>query len=110
MKITQKQAPRFAWGKVWGLNYKDKANDVSVLYANLKEDHGEVSTSDKPRYYYILAGKGEYIIGGKKELVEPGDMVMVPPHTKFDYRPLEESLEVILFMEYWDSTKWEKEV
>jgi len=108
MKITKTQAPRFSWGKVWGLNYKFNKDDVSVLYAKLEEPHGEVTTGDKSRYYYILAGTGEFIIGKEQTKIEPGDVIVVPPNTKYNYWPLGESLEVILFMEYWDSQNWEK--
>lgn len=108
MKITKNQAPRFAWGKVWGLNYKFPEKNMSVLYANLEEVHGEVTTNEMERYYYILSGDGEFEIEGKKDQVIPGDVITIPPKTKYNYWPIGASMEVILFMEYWDSTKWEK--
>jgi mannose-6-phosphate isomerase-like protein (cupin superfamily) len=108
MKLSPTEAPRFSWGKVWGLNYKFKDQKTSILYAKLEEPHGEVSTTDQYRYYYILTGEGEFTINSIVDYVSPGDVIQIPPQTKYNYRPLNESLEVLLFMEYWDSTKWEK--
>ena len=108
MHVAKGKSTRFSWGKVWGLNYKFPKDKVSILYAKLEEPHGQVSTNQATRYYYILAGKGEFVIAGQRALVKTGDVISVPPHTTYDYKPLGPSLEVVLFMEFWDSTKWEK--
>jgi mannose-6-phosphate isomerase-like protein (cupin superfamily) len=107
MKIAKTAASRFSWGKVWGRNYKFPAENVSVLYAKLNEPHGQVSTTKYCRYYYVLKGKGEFVIGDEIFQVTNGDVIMVPPNTKYDYKPITPSLEIILFMEHWDSSNWE---
>lgn len=108
-KYTTNEASRFRWGKVTGLNYKllELQPPKSILYARLEEDHGSVETGECDRIYYILRGYGEFEISNKKIPVRKGDVVVVPPKTKYDYRPTSKVLEVLLFMEYWDSTKWE---
>lgn len=106
MKITKKESIRQDWDQVKSYNYKLKhlSNYQSVVYAQLDGDHGEVSTKELERVYFIIDGKGEFDIAGIKTQAGQGDVITVPPHTKFDYRPLNgTTLKVILFMELWDN-------
>ncbi len=107
MKIPKKNTSKFSWGKVWGLNYKYPDYNRSILFAELDEPHGEVSTKEFERLYYVLGGNGVFTIAGKLENVQKGDTILIPPKTTFDYTPVDGKLTVLVFMEYWDSTKWE---
>ena len=106
MKISKQDSVRQDWDDVRSWNYKLKHLDKyqSVVYAELDGDHGEVNTTDLERVYYIIAGQGEYINDGKTTLVSAGDVITIPPHTKFDYRPTNgATLKIVLFMELWDN-------
>lgn len=107
MKISKNQAICQDWDKVKSRNYKLKhlSNKYqSVVYAQLNGDHGEVSTKDIERVYFIIEGSGKFIINEKIIQIEAGDIITVPPRTKYDYSPDENStLKVILFMELWDN-------
>lgn len=109
-KFTPEEASKFKWDGVKGLNYKllELLPRKSVLYAELVKDHGIVSTKDAERVYYILEGEGEFVIANDKISTKKGDVIVVPPKTKYDYKPVSKVLKVLLFMEYWDSTEWEK--
>lgn len=106
MKISQKQAIREDWNQVKSWNYKlnHLFPKMSVVYAELDGDHGQVHTKDFERIYYILDGKGEFDIQGKKTGVQKSDVITVPPHTTYDYKPLAgKTLKILLFMELWDN-------
>jgi mannose-6-phosphate isomerase-like protein (cupin superfamily) len=106
MKISKQDSKRHDWDKVRSWNYKLKHLDKyqSVIYAELNGNHGEVSTKDVERVYFIIEGEGEFIIAGESTQVTQGDVITVLPNTKFDYRPLNnKTLKIILFMELWDN-------
>lgn len=106
MKITKNQAVREDWGEVKSWNYKLPPLEprMSVVYAELDGDHGLVHTNDLERIYYIVEGQGKFIIGKEKISVKTGDVVTIPPKTKYDYKPENSTkMKIILFMELWDN-------
>lgn len=106
MKISLANSKRQDWDQVRSWNYKLKhlKDYQSVVYAELDGDHGEVSTKDLERIYYIIAGRGEFDIEGKLVQVSQGDVITVPPHTKYNYHPsFKSTLKILLFMELWDN-------
>ncbi|MFH1650372.1 MAG: cupin domain-containing protein [Candidatus Woesearchaeota archaeon] len=107
MKITKEQATREDWDEVKSWNYKLKGLNEkyqSVVYAELKGPHSEVTSNDVERIYYIIEGNGEFIIEGQTTQVQAGDVITIPPNKTFDYTPTEnETLKVVLFMELWDN-------
>lgn len=106
MKISKQDAKRQDWDKVRSWNYKLRHLEKyqSVIYAELDGDHGEVATNDVERVYFILEGEGEFDIAGEITQVKQNDVITVPPHTKFNYRPINnKTLKILLFMELWDN-------
>ena len=106
MKITKDQAIRQDWDEVKSWNYKigNVSPKMSVVYAELEGDHGEVVSKEFERIYYILEGVGEFVIDCQKVSVNKEDVITIPPNTTYDYRPLENSkMKVLLFMELWDN-------
>jgi len=106
MKIIKDQAIREDWDEVKSWNYKltHLLPKMSVVYAELDGDHGLVHTNDLERIYYIIEGQGEFIIGKEKIFAKTGDVVTIPPKTKYDYKPENNTkMKIILFMELWDN-------
>lgn len=106
MKISKTQAIREDWDRVRSWNYKltHLSPKMSVVYAKLDGDHGEVKTKDVERIYYILEGEGEFIIEGETTKVQKDDVITVPPNTVYDYKPSNKTmLKILLFMELWDN-------
>jgi gentisate 1,2-dioxygenase len=60
-----------------------KSGDV----ASLKIDgrHGRVKTTLSDRFYYVIAGAGNFEVGDKNLEVECGDLVVVPKDTPYDF-------------------------
>lgn len=106
MKISKAQSKREDWDKVRSWNYKLTALSPkqSVVYAELDGVHGEVTTKEVERIYFILDGEGEFSFNDKTIKVIKDDVITVPPNTKYDYKPLgKTTLKVLLFMELWDN-------
>jgi len=101
-KLLKKDAEYFERDGISGYNYDIKLIEPnsSVVYAELIKPHGKVKTSSHERVYYIVQGRGEFIINNKKFNVKKADMIVVPPHTFYDYKPLTKKLKVILFTEF----------
>lgn len=106
MKITQQQSVREDWDETKSWNYKLKHLDKyqSIVYAEVTNDHSEVSTKDIERIYYIIEGQGEFVIGNEVSKVIKGDVFTVPPKTVYNYHSLpNQKLKVLLIMELWDN-------
>lgn len=106
MKITQQQSIRQDWDKTKSWNYKLKhlSPYQSIVYAEIKKDHGEVHTNDIERIYYIIDGIGEFVYNNETIPIKKGDVITVPPKTIYNYRGLRNStLKVLLIMELWDN-------
>ena len=106
MKISKQMAIRQDWDKVKSWNYQLRQIDKyqSVVYAEIEASHGEVSTNNLERIYYIIDGEGEFDINGNISVVIKGDVITVPANTKYNYRSLNNTiLKIVLFMELWDN-------
>ncbi|PIR43875.1 hypothetical protein COV24_00445 [candidate division WWE3 bacterium CG10_big_fil_rev_8_21_14_0_10_32_10] len=102
-KISIDKAVSENWGGVESLNYKVDKNN-SIVYAKLKGEHGEVKTEKRQRMYYILSGIGKFTVGTKVIDAKKGDVIVIPPNSKYNYKSTNTStLVVILFMELWDN-------
>ncbi len=67
-------------------NTKGDCKLCNILYQEVDSGHFEEFINHKSAFiYYILEGKGEFIIEDKKYKVEAGDAVIIPPNTRFYY-------------------------
>jgi len=106
MKITQQQSIRQDWDQTKSWNYKLKHLNPyqSIVYAEITNDHGEVHTNEIERIYYIVDGKGEFVINNKITSVQAGDVFTIPPKTVYNYHALPgQTLKVVLIMDLWDN-------
>jgi len=106
MKIESTEAKRYDWDQCKSWNYKLTHLDPkrSVVYAEVTGDHGDASSQDLERIYYIVDGNAEFTVGSEVALVSRGDVLTIPPHTDCRYHALPGStLKLVLFMELWDN-------
>ncbi len=106
MKVQKQNAVRHDWDQIKTWNYKlpHLKDYQSVVYAEVKGDHGQVTTSNLQRIYYIIDGQGEFDLSGEVISVQSGDVMTIPANTKYNYRSLNDStLKVLLIMELWDN-------
>ena len=109
-KLTKNDAVKYGSEGVTAYNYPlpNIESGSSVVYAELTGEHGERTTGDRSRVYYILEGEGEFIVDREKVKVQSGDVVPLPPHTTYNYWPTSPMLKVLLFMELLDVSKLPK--
>ncbi len=106
MYIPKGEAKREDWSGVKSWNYKLPYLNpkMSVVYAEVVGEHGEVSTKDSEWVYYVIDGKGEFNIDGIVTKVSLGDVITVPPNTKYNYKSRSTvPLKVVMFIDLWDN-------
>ena len=73
--------------KMWIYNSKDDCAHAAVAYQETKQGHAEEFFHEKSAFiYYIIDGKGEWIIEDKQYEVDKGDVVIVPPGKRFYFK------------------------
>lgn len=106
MYIPKNESKREDWDKVKSWNYKlpNVNPQKSVVYAEIVGEHGEIATKNSEWIYYIIEGEGEFNINGIKTNVSSGDVISVPPKTKYNYVSKEGVvLKVIMYIDLWDN-------
>lgn len=72
--------------KGWAYNSKEDFPRASGVYFEVDGAHGKVKTTLSDRVYYVLEGKGEFIINDEIIPVEATDVVIVSKNTPYNYR------------------------
>ena len=86
-KFELKNAFKFGWEGLSAYSYSS-VNDFSGASAAVFEvtgSHGKVLSKISNRIYYILEGKGIFIIDGAEITVKKTDVIIVPHNTPYDY-------------------------
>lgn len=98
MKFTLKDADKFNWEglKGWAYSSKEDFENASGAYIEITGSHGKIKTLKSDRVYYVIDGKGEFIIDDEVIPVEKSDVVIVPSNVVYDYRAKEGTLKLFL--------------
>ncbi|MGB9937219.1 MAG: cupin domain-containing protein [Methanobacterium sp.] len=89
-------------------NTKEECSDAAVVYQETEIGHSEEFYHEKSAFiYYILEGKGTWIIEDKEHKVEAKDVVIVPPGKKFYFKG--QLKQICITTPAWDE-KYEKHV
>lgn len=98
MKFRLKEAFQFGWDglKGWAYNSKDDFAGASAAYFEVEGKHGKVKSKKSDGVYYVVEGKGEFVVGGETVLVEKSEVVIVPKNTPYDYRSIEGTIKLFL--------------
>lgn len=101
MIIKKSDAESFEQPGVVGRKYKieEFLSNRSWVYGELDGEHGECVSTEVPRLYYVISGKGRVKIDSKSTEIGEGDLVIIPPKTKYNYWSDGGILKFILFME-----------
>lgn len=68
-------------------NSKDQCPAAAVVYQETETGHAEEFLHTKSHFiFYIIEGAGTWFIEDKPYAVQAGDVVIVPPNTRFYYR------------------------
>lgn len=98
MKFTLKQGHQFGWDGITGTAYNSQEDfsNASAAYFEVTGNHGKIKTSLSDRIYYVVEGKGEFIIDEEHILVEKTDVIIVPKNTPYDYCAIDGILKLFL--------------
>lgn len=98
MKFTLKNAHQFGWGglKGWAYNSKEDFENASGAYFEVTGAHGKVKTTRSDRIYFVVEGKGEFVVDNERIPVEATDVIVIPKDTPYDYRAKSGVLKLFL--------------
>lgn len=89
-------------------NTKEECPEAAVVYQETKKGHMEECYPEKSAFiYYILEGKGKWIIEDKAYDVKARDVVIVPPGKRFYFKG--KLKQICITAPAWDE-KYEKHV
>ena len=98
MKFGLNKNNKFRWPGLVGYPYnsKDDFANASAAYFEVTGSHGKVRNKKSDRIYFVISGKGEFIVGNESYQVAGNDVVIVPKSTVYDYRATEGVLNLFL--------------
>ncbi len=68
-------------------NNKEQCPQAAIVYQETEKGHSEEFLHKKSYFiFYIIDGKGTWFIEDKPYEVKTGDVVIVPPNTRFYYK------------------------
>ena len=106
-KISQSGSFRHETDALVGWYYQipDFDGGRTVIYSEVTGDHGQRIIKDNPRFYFIIAGEGEFTVNGEKTTAKSGDVIVIPPFATYSYFATKPVLKLVLFMDLIDLTK-----
>ena len=98
MKFKLKDGFPFGWEglKGWAYNSKEDFPNSSAAYFEITGKHGKIKTTKSDRIYFVIEGKGEFIIDKKVVPVEKTDVIIIPKNTPYDYRSIDSTMKLFL--------------
>jgi mannose-6-phosphate isomerase-like protein (cupin superfamily) len=68
-------------------NSKDQCPDAAVVYQETLTGHNEEFFHSRSNFiFFIIEGSGTWFIDGSPHEVEAGDVLIIPPGTRFYYK------------------------
>ena len=98
MKFSLKDAHKFGWEGLegWAYNSVDDFAPASAAYFIVTGSHGKVKTEVSDRVYFVVEGRGIFVIDGKETHVEKDDVIIVPKNTPYDYKAEDGEMRLLL--------------
>lgn len=86
MKFSPQDGSKFDRGDIKGINYTgDKFARMSAAIINVEGKHPKMKSVNSDRLYFILQGKGVFIINDQETNVKTQDVIIVPKNTPYSY-------------------------
>jgi mannose-6-phosphate isomerase-like protein (cupin superfamily) len=98
MKFEIHENNKFSWDGLTGYPYntKEQFPAASAAFFKVVGSHGRVKSTQSDRVYFVVSGKGEFLIADEKFYVTSKDVIIVPKNTAYDYRAVDGDLELFL--------------
>lgn len=87
MKFTKKTGYKFDRGAVKGFSFntKEQFARMSAAWFRVNGDSKPIKSLNSDRLYFVLHGKGIFIIGDQKIQIKRKEIMIVPKNTKYSY-------------------------
>ncbi|MFA5755117.1 MAG: hypothetical protein WC909_01995 [Candidatus Paceibacterota bacterium] len=88
MKFEFNKTLKFGWKGLKGWSYNSSADfpRASAAYFEVTGNHGRVKSKKSDRIYFVVDGRGEFMIKDKTISVKKKDVIIVPRNTDYDYK------------------------
>lgn len=98
LKFSLEEARPIGWEglNAWAYSSKEDFGLASAIYFEVTGRHGKIKTTLSDRIYYVVGGKGYFVIKGDATSVEEGDVIIVPKNTPYDYYNADDVLKLFL--------------
>ena len=83
--IIKKQATERKNIGAMKLNIYNINNNFSAAHIEINGKHGKLKCIGEDRIYFIISGKGKFIIDDKEKEVSENDLVFVPKNTPYNF-------------------------
>ena len=78
--------PAYSQKGLAGYRFPLKNPNVGIYFVNVKQGHDTFLISEKCTHiYYVLDGRGFFVVRNKKFPVKPGMLVEMPPRIEYTY-------------------------
>lgn len=85
-RFTTKDAKKFNKYGVDLVVYGENYPPVNVVHVSVKKGHFEEFYDEKSAYvYYIISGRGQFVLNDEKVGAEATDLIVIPPKTRIHY-------------------------
>ena len=85
-KFTAKEAKKFNKHGVDLVVYGENFSPANVVHVSVKEGHFQEFYDTESGYiYYIVSGKGTFVLDDEKVEAEATDLIVIPPKTRIHY-------------------------
>ena len=82
----RKETPSFTQKGLKGFRFPIKNEKVEIYFVDVEKGHDTFIISKEITHtYYILEGKGFFVIEGERYDAEPGMIIEVPPKLEYTY-------------------------
>ena len=88
LKFELKNAKRFSFNGIngWEYNSKEDFKNANAVLVEVDGKHGKIKSILCDRVYFVIKGKGEFVINEEVVPVKKTDVVIVPKNTPYDFR------------------------
>lgn len=89
MKFTKDRAFKFKKVGIRGAVYLNREQSPEAGVALIETNTGhetEIKSTKNAWIYYVIAGKGKFVIGGEEVLCKEEELIYVPKNTRFYYQ------------------------
>ncbi|OIN89542.1 hypothetical protein AUJ59_01265 [Candidatus Beckwithbacteria bacterium CG1_02_47_37] len=88
LKFTKTTGYKFDRGDIKGFSFntKEQFSHMSAAWFECNGKHPKMKSFNSDRLYFILQGKGEFIVNNQSVTVKQKEVIIIPKNTPYNYK------------------------